>query len=99
MRNGSPSPKNRVEEIDPQRVAMLNLIKKYLRIDLLEKLQQMQVDLDEPSTQWLNLSCYDQKDQNSIPLHKENEEVWARCLMKMGEKTNCVRGVVLAWVE
>ena len=56
------------------------------------------MDLDEPSTQWLNLSCYDQKEENFIAFQKENEEVWARCLLKVGEKTKCVRGVVLAWV-
>lgn len=38
MRSGSPSPKSKAEEVDPQRTALLNLIKKHLKIDILKQL-------------------------------------------------------------
>ena len=38
MRSGSPSPKSKTEEVDPQRTALLNLIKKHLKIDILKQL-------------------------------------------------------------
>lgn len=41
MRTGSPSPKARSEEADPHRTAMLNLVKKHLKIDLLDRLAQL----------------------------------------------------------
>ena len=40
MRN-SPSPKNKTEEPDPARIALLNLIKKNLKVDILEKLTHL----------------------------------------------------------
>ena len=41
MKNNSPSPKQKSEEPDPARTAILNLIKKNLKVDILEKLSQM----------------------------------------------------------
>lgn len=41
MRGGSPSPKSKTEEADPQRTALLNLIKRHLKVDLLERLAQL----------------------------------------------------------
>lgn len=58
------------------------------------------MDLDgDKSVEWLNLSCYDHKDHERINTDKENEEVWARCLLRLNGHTECVRGVVLGFVE
>jgi hypothetical protein len=43
MRGGSPSPKSKTEEADPQRTALLNLIKRHLKVDLLDRLAQLVV--------------------------------------------------------
>lgn len=61
---------------------MLALIKKHLKVDILDRLAQLKVNLDgDQSVEWLNLSCYDHKDSERIKIG--GEEVWARCLLRL----------------
>lgn len=56
------------------------------------------MDLDGDRTvEWLNLSCYDHRDHERISFN--GEDVWARCLLRVDGKTQCVRGVVMEYVE
>lgn len=41
MRNNSPSPKHKTEEPDPSRTVLFNLIKKNLKVDVLQRLSQL----------------------------------------------------------
>jgi len=41
MRGSSPSPKQKTEEPDPSRMALVNLIKRNLKTNILERLSQM----------------------------------------------------------
>lgn len=41
MRSGSPTPRQKTEEPDPNRAALLALIKKNLKVDILERLTQL----------------------------------------------------------
>ena len=41
MRGSSPSPKHKTEEPDPSRLALINLIKRNLKTNILERLSQM----------------------------------------------------------
>jgi hypothetical protein len=43
MKTTSPSPKQKTEEVDPAHVALLYLIKKNLKVDILERLSQLVV--------------------------------------------------------
>ena len=48
---------------------------------------------------WLNLSYYDNKDNEKIPHGKENEDISARCLYKINGKIECLRGYVFGYDE
>jgi hypothetical protein len=41
MRGSSSSPKHKTEEPDPSRMALINLIKRNLKTNILERLSQM----------------------------------------------------------
>jgi hypothetical protein len=41
MRSSSHSPKHKTEEPDPTRTTLLNIIKKNLKVNILEKLEQL----------------------------------------------------------
>jgi hypothetical protein len=72
MKSNSPQPK-RPPPPDPHHTQTINIIKKHLKVNILQRLAQLGVGLDSPqAVEWLNLSCYDHYDQQPLPQGKEN---------------------------